>query len=347
MLEIFDQTPPGLWACAADELTDKLGGPSLIRLPGQIQQPLFVSTLLHGNETTGWDALRDMLGNGGDRLLPRALTLFIGNVHAARLGLRHLDGEPDYNRIWRDGRGAEQALVDRLLAEIERERPIACLDLHNTSGENPVYGCVHNQHANSLALAQHFSDTLVLVKHPQSMLSMALSATTPAVTIECGKPGNPAVTAQISARLRHLLEEIDSHAMTRSTNSLPENVQLLRSVARVRVPDDVSFSLHGADAELQLNADLERYNFREVVSGTVVATVRSGSNARLEAFDDNGVDIAKQFFRRQGDSLICVRSIVPSMFSPIERIVRQDCLCYLMEPIRRIHSGNNTGHSTS
>ena len=58
MLRIFDQPPAELWACSADELADKLGGPSLIRLPGRVPQPLFVSTLLHGNETTGWDAVR-------------------------------------------------------------------------------------------------------------------------------------------------------------------------------------------------------------------------------------------------------------------------------------------------
>lgn len=334
MLRIFDQPPAELWACSADELADKLGGPSLIRLPGRVPQPLFVSTLLHGNETTGWDAVRGMLGNGGEQTLPRALTLFIGNVHAARAGLRHRDGESDYNRIWRGGTGPEHALASQVLAEIERERPVACVDLHNTSGKNPVYGCVHDLHENSLALARHFSNTLVLVNHPQSMLSMALSATVPAVTIECGKPGNPAVTARISAQLRKLLEEIDSHPVTRPADTLLEDPQLLRSVAQVRVPDEVSFSMGGADAELCLNADLERYNFREVASGTVIATIRSGSDARLEAVDDNGVDIAKQFFRRQGDTLVAARNIVPTMFTPIERIVRQDCLCYLMESLQ-------------
>ncbi|MFT5449510.1 MAG: succinylglutamate desuccinylase [Gammaproteobacteria bacterium] len=275
-----------------------------------------------------------MLGNGGDQTLPRALTLFIGNVHAACAGLRHRDGESDYNRIWRGGMSPEHALAGQVLAEIEREQPVACLDLHNTSGENPVYGCVHDLHESSLALARHFSNMLVLVNHPQSMLSMALSATAPAVTIECGKPGHPAVTARIGERLRTVLEDIDSQPIAPPAGTLFEDAQLLRSLARVRVPDEVSFSMSGADAELCLHADLEQYNFREVVSGTVIATIRSGSDARLEALDDNGVDIAKQFFRREGDTLITARSIVPSMFTPIERIVRQDCLCYLMESLQ-------------
>lgn len=339
MLRIFDQAPPDLWNHGSHELADLLGGPALIRLRGRQAQPLFVATLLHGNESTGWNALCDLMRGNGKRELPRAMTLFIGNVHAAREGLRQLDGQPDFNRIWHGHQGPESALAAQVIAEVTREHPIACLDLHNTSGENPVYGCVHRLDDRSAALAGHFAKTLVLVRHPESLLSMALSALAPAATIECGKPGNPAITRQISERLRALLEDTGVAVPRDTPHTLTPDMQVMRSVARVRIPEHLSFTMSGADADLSLVADLERHNFERIPDGTVIARMRAGSNAHLEAFDDNGVDVADRYFRREGDTLVAAGSIVPSMFTPNERIVRQDCLCYLMESIESIDGG--------
>jgi succinylglutamate desuccinylase len=83
-----------------------LPGPALIHLPGRRIPPLFVSVLLHGNEDTGWLAAQSVLKKYATVELPRALSLFIGNVEAARTGLRRLDGQPDYNRVWP---GSEEA----------------------------------------------------------------------------------------------------------------------------------------------------------------------------------------------------------------------------------------------
>jgi len=334
MLQIFDQPPANLWNCATHELADVLGGPALIRLPGQQTQPLFIATLLHGNESTGWNAVCDLMRNAGAHALPRAVTLFVGNVHAAREGLRHLDGQPDYNRIWHGHQGPESALAAQVLAEVTREQPIACVDLHNTSGENPVYGCVHRLDDASPALARHFADTLVLVRHPESMLSIALSALAPSATVECGKPGNQAVTERISERLLALLADTGfAGARNAAHTSLPD-VRIMRSVARVRIPDHLSFTMSGADADLSLLADLERHNFNLIPDGTLIARIRPGCDARLEAFDDNGIDVADRYFRREGDTLVAAGAILPSMFTPNERIVRQDCLCYLMESVQ-------------
>jgi len=339
MLRIFNQAPANLWNCAPHELADVLGGPALIHLPGQHSQPLFVATLLHGNEPTGWEALCDLMRKPDARSLPRAMTLFIGNVDAAREGLRHLDGQPDFNRIWRGHQGPEKALAAQVLAEITRKRPIACVDLHNTSGKNPVYGCVHRLDDASPALARHFADTLVLVRHPESLLSIALSSLAPSITVECGKPGNQIVTARISERLHALLAN-SSFLSTADTPRTPSpDTRIMHSVARVRIPEHLSFSMSGADADLSLAADLERHNFQLIPDGTVIATVRQGCDARLEACDDNGADVADRYFRREGNTLVAARAILPSLFTPNERIVRQDCLCYLTENVQAADGG--------
>jgi len=97
LLRHYEELPEGLLEVLPTQLSDVLGGPSLIHLPGRRLQPLFVSVLLHGNETTGFQALQALLARYQGKQLPRALSIFIGNVEAARDGLRRLAG-------WRDSR---------------------------------------------------------------------------------------------------------------------------------------------------------------------------------------------------------------------------------------------------
>ena len=55
------ELPEGLLDQDSRGLEAYLGGPTLIHLPGKRQPALFISVLLHGNETSGWDALRALL----------------------------------------------------------------------------------------------------------------------------------------------------------------------------------------------------------------------------------------------------------------------------------------------
>ncbi len=107
MLHQLDQLPADLLQADSRDLHLLLGGPTLIHLPGGREPPLFVSVLLHGNETVGWDAVRGLFQERilrhGELRLPRALSLFIGNVAAAAQGVRHLPDQPDYNRVWPGG----------------------------------------------------------------------------------------------------------------------------------------------------------------------------------------------------------------------------------------------------
>ena len=218
-------------------------------------------------------------------------------------------------------------MAARVLAEVERSQPAACVDVHNTSGENPVYACVHRLDDATLALAAHFSTTAVLVTHPESLLSMALSTRMPSITLECGKPGNPQVTRHVSDLLATLAA---SDVLDREASRQPLT-QLLRCVARVRIPADVSFSFHDEQADLRLAADLDTLNFDVVAAGTPIAFVRPGCGAALVALDEHGVDVSERYFRRRGDTLVTAAPVIPSLFTPNERIIRQDCLCYLME----------------
>ena len=99
MLTELHNLPEGILDRDTRSLQDLLGGPTLIHLPGDRQPALFLSVLLHGNETVGWEALRALLrqrlARYGELRLPRALSIFIGNIAAAAAGVRHLPDQPD------------------------------------------------------------------------------------------------------------------------------------------------------------------------------------------------------------------------------------------------------------
>ena len=107
----FNEIPDGLLDVESAGLFDLLGGPALIHLEGKRKDSLFVSVMLHGNETTGLLVIQQILRHYQDAELPRSLSIFIGNVTAAEQGLRALPGQPDFNRIWGYGDTDRKSVV--------------------------------------------------------------------------------------------------------------------------------------------------------------------------------------------------------------------------------------------
>jgi len=172
MLNILDKIPDRLLELEAKELHTVLSGPTLIHLDGRRNEPLFVSVLLHGNEDTGWLAVRELLKRYQDRELPRSLSIFIGNVKAARFYERFMDGQPDYNRIWSDSEQIhdlpERAMVRQVVATMKARKVFASIDIHNNTGLNPHYACVRVLDQAHLHLATLFGRTVVYFLTPAS-----------------------------------------------------------------------------------------------------------------------------------------------------------------------------------
>ena len=323
--------PDGLLEAAPGELKDLLGGPTLIHLEGRRQPPVFVSILLHGNEGTGLRAVQRVLARHDGRPLPRALSIFVGNVSAAEHGLRRLDGQRDYNRVWPgadDGGSAEHALAARVTADMRERDVFASIDIHNNTGSNPLYGCITRLDDAFLHLAVLFARTVVFFETPRGVQTAAFAGIGPSITIECGKPeSEPGVTRAaefVEACLR--LDHFPQHPLP------AQDIDLFHTVAVVKVPDDVDFAFGDGDTPVAFPVDLDRMNFRELPPGECLAVLAPG--VRLDVRDDVGRDVFDTFFAVESGRLLTRRVVMPAMLTRDARIVRQDCLCYLME---RIH----------
>ena len=160
-LHHFTTLPDGFLDIAPTELDTVLPGPSLIRLPGKQEPALFVSILLHGNEVTSLLAIQQCLRAYQHSILPRRLILFVGNVAATSAGMRMLPHQPDFNRIWKEGDGAEYRMTQEILAQMRAERLFASVDIHNNTGHNPHYACVNHINDHALYLASLFQRDIV------------------------------------------------------------------------------------------------------------------------------------------------------------------------------------------
>jgi succinylglutamate desuccinylase len=330
--EIYD-IPEGLLDVKdAQTLHRIMPHPTLMHLEGEKKAPLFVTVLLHGNEDTGLFAVQQLLRKYEGRRLPRSLSVFFGNVYAARERLRRLEGQPDYNRVWPDGgkaRSDEAEMIAEVTRIIVQRRPFASVDIHNNTGKNPHYGCINRLTPDFLFLSALFGRTVVYFETPKGVQSMALAEHCPAITIECGKPGVAHGTehaAEYVDTLLHL-EGFSHHHIRKS------EVDVYHTAVQVTIPESVSFGFSDAETDLRLFPELENDNFSELPAGTLFAHVRPGSGARFEAYDDDGRERSEEFFTIEGDSIRLKKPMMPSMITLDERVIRQDCFCYLMERI--------------
>jgi succinylglutamate desuccinylase len=330
MLSILTHVPPGLLEVAPTELHRVLAGPTLIHLPGQRREPVLVSVLLHGNEDTGLRAAQTVLKRHAQRQLPRALSLFIGNIAAARAGVRRLDDQPDYNRVWPgsiEPHTPEHEMMARVVGEMRGRNIFASVDIHNNSGANPHYACVSRLDPRALQLCALFSRTVVYFERPLGVQVSAFNDLCPAVTLECGKSGAPDSAEHAADFIEGCLHlsGFPAHAPH------PQDLDLYHSVATVKVPEEVTFSFGEDSVDLQLVPELDHMNFCELVPHTFWGRVRAGCARPLAVTDARGKNAFERYFTVSKGELRLARTVMPAMLTLDERAVRQDCLCYLME----------------
>lgn len=328
MLREYEHLPAGLLDLGPERLHEILPGPALIHLPGRRPAPLFVSVLLHGNEPTGWLAARQIIRKHAGGGLPRALSLFIGNVAAARHGLRVLDGQPDYNRVWPGGEDSarpEYAMARQVVAAMRARGVFASIDIHNNTGLNPHYGCVNRLDPAWLHLATLFSRTVVYFTTPRGVQSAAFAELCPAVTLECGKPGSG---------VEHAADYLDACLHLAEFPAQPvlaQDIDLFHTIASVKLPEAARIAFAPGDCDIEFAADLDHLNFRELPAGSPLGRLHGARGIRLRAWNEAGEEIGRQLFDDADGHIRLRRALMPAMLTLDARVIRQDCLCYLME----------------
>lgn len=320
-----DGLPESWLAWSREELLAALDGPTLVRWPGDgTDAPRVVATLLHGDEPAGLDAMLHILRRR--RRYPFDLYLIIGNVAAARAGVRYLDTQPDFNRLWGRG-GVEGPLAEaaaHILDELRRAGVGAVVDVHNNSGDGPFYAIVTRLDADAVRLGATLSTTLLHWEFRAYTLMEALADHCPTAAVECGRADHPTSTAfAVDALRRYLGRWPDA----------PGDVDLYGRMHRVEVPAEVSVSFTGGDADLVVTVRPGEVNFRQLPPGTPLGWVAADTDPPLRVTDAAGHDVTAAWLEVRGGALVLSRPAVPVMLAGSETAARKDCLVYLCEPL--------------
>lgn len=324
-LDQIDHLPAQLSTLHPDALRSVFPNPTLIRLAGTRPAPLFLSVLLHGNETTSLDVLKHLQRRYETAPLPRSLMIFVGNVWATERGVRHMPDQPDFNRIWASGDTPAHALARQVHAAAMAACPFASIDIHNNTGTNPVYGCINALRPADLHLASLFAPLGVYYLNPAMTQSIAFSKLCPAITLECGRSGDVEglmAAVELVETVMRLDRFPDRHPVSHA-------LRLFETLGRVDVAADCSFCFGPGHAALQFDSDMEDLNFRLLPAGTCLART-SEARLPLTVRDEHGTDLTRDFLTVNAGQIRLRRDVTPAMITTNLLNIRQDCLCYLM-----------------
>ncbi|MEJ2115574.1 MAG: M14 family metallopeptidase [Gammaproteobacteria bacterium] len=331
-LKQLDTYPKELLDISVENLYTLFPEPTLLHLQGMRPETVFISILLHGNESVGLYVIQELLRSYQNTRLPRSISIFVGNTQAARHEKRMLDHQPDYNRIWPGtvcAESPESLVMQEIVSEMQNRNLFASIDIHNNTGLNPHYACINRLNNKFLQLASLFGPTVVYFLTPKGVQSMAFSEFCPAVTLECGK------TTSLSG-VAHALEFLDAVLHMKEIPNdpvVPQDIHIFQTITRVKVPQDISFSFTDPDADILFTSELDKMNFSEMPANTYFGKTNSSSNIQLLAFNDDDEEIGEQIFHIEDQKILLSKPMMPAMLTLDETVIRQDCLCYLMERV--------------
>lgn len=307
----------------SEELVQLYDKPVIFDLSHPDRRPFFVSTLLHGNETSGWDAVRSLVSESLENSRIPSFLLLLGNLTAAERNVRHLDGQPDFNRIWAEGDTSYHLWAQEVLKFVRTKNPWYSLDIHNNTGPNPHHSIVTSLDQATLQSARLFSQYAIFAEQPPGVLTRRCAEFSIAMSIEAGLPQDPHSTIRTAKFIKQLWDRQDIPSTDFSDLKIFENsVRVLLENAADLTSEDVP---HFAPF-------LHRFNFKKIPAGTKLAKLAK-PKTRLIALDEHQQDRTEDYLSYDGSNIFVRQDTIMSMYTEDPLIVRQDCVCYFLNTL--------------
>jgi succinylglutamate desuccinylase len=314
-------------AATNDQIRAYYPEPCLFEIPGQTDDVVFVSTLLHGNEHTSFEILKFLTNEFAEKVPRKTLLVLVGNVEATAVSKRQLSGQQDYNRIWKPGLSEEHQWAQLVLEYIKSKKLFACIDIHNNSGKNPFYCCISELSPSFTYLASLFASTLVYFKNPDTVLSTNSSPFAPSVTLECGETGN---ALGVEKAKQFLLDVLAADTLCHRIKE--SDVHIFQTVGRIVVDPRARVAFGKDLGNLHFPEHIEELNFVEQSQGELFC--RSDIKPfPLHILNLAGENILSEYCLIEDNQCFWRRPVVPSMFTRDTKVITQDCFGYIMQRI--------------
>jgi hypothetical protein len=155
---------------------------------------------------------------------------------------------------------------------------------------------------------------------------MAFDHICPAVTLECGLPGDPKGIEHARRFVEGMLT-LDELPDTKPTRHA---LHLVESNLTLNIPEHVSFEFDPeADADLRFDNDIEDRNFTLIDPHQVFGYTRVARPISIT--DSDGHDVTDEIVRVEEGKIYLNNTLMPAMLTRDKLVIRQDCLCHLMQ----------------
>lgn len=298
-----------------------------------------ISTLIHGNEPSGFMALHVLLKQG---LEPETNMRFIlPSVDAALtqpyFSNRFLPGSKDLNRCFseNDNRAAVYQRAQRIKQAIDEVKPECVVDIHNTSGSSPAFAVSILAGRTEKHLASYFCNEMI---HTDIRLGALMEQDfgCPIVTIECGGSEDIASVKRAAIGIEGICDDCD-----KQFTQAAEQVDVFRNPHRVELAEHVQlvYSHHeNVQGDVVLVSDIERRNFGITHKDTHIGWIKDGDLTHLSIVNDSGDNIISEFFYIQNRKIFTSRDLKFFMATDKPLLAIQDCLFYIVAPENRENS---------
>ncbi|WP_181898357.1 succinylglutamate desuccinylase/aspartoacylase domain-containing protein [Alteromonas aestuariivivens] len=286
-----------------------------------------ITTLIHGNEPSGFLALHRWLKTG---CVPSTnVRLIFCNVEGALaeplFSQRFVNDDADLNRYFdtADERNPVARRAGQIKELITKLAPEWCLDMHNTSGSSPSFAVSVHQRHSVHQLAAYFTRHLIVTDTRVGAL-MELAVEFPVVTIECGGAHQEHAHQLAFDGISRLLDE---NALAEVSNA---DLYVYRNPYRVELQREYSADFENFQlitADFTLRRDVESLNSGAVTAGEFIGWF-SGAGMPFRVNDANGNDRSGQLFYREGNRVFCNVSMQIFMATTNREIATRDCLFY-------------------
>lgn len=291
-----------------------------------------VTTLLHGNEQSGFAALHDWIKQESYKDIAVNIRFIVCSVEAAQFepmfSTRFLSGGRDINRCFGIKSLSDYYLRAELIASCIRQvKPEAVIDLHNTSGKNPPFGVSCHSDKEHLALVQLFSNQ-VIVSHLKLGALMELDFHCPIVTIECG--GKNDLMAN-----RVALEGIEQFCQLDNLfeNELDKEMEVIYQPVRLKLKHNIelTFSEQMPTEGISIRRDIEDLNFGITPAGTPLGWVDEYGLQNIEIEGEHANAMPEDYFEIKHNQLVTSKDMRIFMATTKRKVAVHDCLFYLIK----------------
>lgn len=287
-----------------------------------------ITTLLHGNEPSGFYALHKLIRENSFKDLAVNVRVIVASVEAAQYGEpfshRYLPGGSDLNRCFGSSSLSHYYLRAQVIASsIRQVKPEAVIDLHNTSGNSPAFIVSCNPKRSNLNLAALFADAMI-VSHIRLGALMEQDFGCPIITVECGGASQDSAHQLAYTGIQKFIAQEEKSCIT-------QNVEVIYQPIRVKVANGakLAFSDSPQPTNLTLREDIEDINFHDNIKGLSLGWTDKNGLGNIMLESPTHVGNVSDYFSLDGDQLICHKDMKIFMATKQAEIAINDCLFYL------------------